>query len=95
MARFKLTPDAEDDITRIYRYGVQNWGVDAADKYYSELYQHFRILANDPLLYPTVDHVRLGYRRSLCENEMVYYRISDYGILIVGVIGRQDTSLRF
>lgn len=33
MANYNLSPAAEDDLYRIWLYGLETWGEDAADQY--------------------------------------------------------------
>jgi len=43
-------------------------------------------------LYPTVDDIREGYRRSVCGTDSIYYRIEVQTIEIMAVIGQQDVD---
>jgi toxin ParE1/3/4 len=56
---------------RIYLYGWTNWGEAAADRYYDALYDRFEEIAKRPDFYPAVDHIRKGYRRSVCGVDLV------------------------
>ncbi len=51
---------------------------------------HFSELAEAPLLYPAVDHIRQGYRRSVCGSHSVYYRVHAEYVEIMRVIGQED-----
>ncbi|WP_316857992.1 hypothetical protein [uncultured Cohaesibacter sp.] len=42
------------------------------------------------MLYPAVNHVRDGYRRSVYEEDAIYYRIVDGVVEIANIIGQQD-----
>jgi toxin ParE1/3/4 len=65
MATYKLSPDAEDDLYRIWVYGSKKFGIAQADKYYKAFFHQFDLIAKDPFLYPTVDHIRKDYRRAV------------------------------
>jgi toxin ParE1/3/4 len=41
MGNYKLTEDAKEDLRRIYRYGVKEFGEAQADLYYDGLFSHF------------------------------------------------------
>ncbi len=93
MAAYKLTPAAEDDLERIYNYGVEHWGEAAADKYYRALFDRFEEIAERPNSYPAVDDIRKGYRRSVCGVDSIYYRVDDDGIVeIMAILGNQDPA---
>lgn len=94
MGTYKLSDEAEDDLTSIHRYGVRLWGVEQADLYYWQFIEHFNVLAEDPLLYNAVDHIRAGYRRSVCGKHAVYYRIRGEVVEIMAIIRAQDIEGR-
>ena len=73
-------------------YGLERWGVAAADRYHAAFFQHFEQLAAQPFLYPAVDVIREGYRRSVCGRDSVYYRVEADTIEIMAIIGRQDLN---
>lgn len=41
MANYRISPNAKDDLERIWRYGVDRWGMEAADAYHA---RHFSII---------------------------------------------------
>ena len=92
MGNYKLTKEAEADLDRIWLYGLEHWGVAEADKYYNALFQRFEELAETPLLYPTVDDIREGYRRSVCGVDSIYYRINGDTVEIMSILGKQNTD---
>ena len=90
MGNYKLTEDAKYDLKRIYRYGVKEFGEAQADLYYDMLFRHFEKIADNPYLYQTVDHIRKGYRRSVCGVDSIFYRVIDDTVEIISILGRQD-----
>jgi len=48
------------------------------------------LLAERPLSYPAVDDIRVGYRRSVCGADSIYYRIEGEAVEIMAIIGQQD-----
>lgn len=89
MGSYRVSESAEDDY-RIWLYGLEQWDVAEADRYIAALYERFSRLAEQPLLYPAVDHIRVGYRRSVCGRDSIYYRIDGADVEIMAVIGQQD-----
>lgn len=59
MASYKLSPAAEDDLYRIWLYGMETWGEDAADQYVQALLARFQKIADYPHQYPEVDDISL------------------------------------
>lgn len=76
MATYNLPESAEKDLERIWLYGLQEYGLDQADKYYHALFDRFEEIAINPLSYPSVNHIREGYRRCVCGVDAIYYRIA-------------------
>lgn len=92
MSKYKLSIEAEQDMKAIYKYGLEKFGVKQADKYYYELHARFERAAESPLLYPSVEHIAEGLRRSVCGVSSIYYRVNDESIEIMAIIGQQDFS---
>ena len=90
MATYRLTENAKEDLRRIYRRGLREYGEAQADQYYNALFDRFEQIAEQPFLYPAVDDIREGYRRSVCGVDSIYYRIEGETVEIMAIIGRQD-----
>ena len=95
MPKYRLTQKAENDLLNIASYGIEQFGVERSRQYYNKLKQRFDKLAEQPELYPLVEHVRKGYRRSICGVHSIYYRIDQESVEIVRVLGRQDPTKAF
>jgi len=93
MVSYRLSKNAKLDLKRIYMQGLYTHGEAQADKYFNDFFERFEQIAGQPLLYPTVDEIRFGYRRSICGVDNIYYRISSGNTVeIMAIIGQQDTS---
>jgi len=92
VAAFRLSRAAEDDLARLYRRGIIEFGMQQADRYYDGLIARLERIAAEPSLYPAVDHLRTGYRRSVYGAHSIYYRTDDDGVEIVRVLGREDAA---
>ena len=79
----------------IAQYGDEYFGVAQSDLYRDQLKQRFSVLAEQPKLYPAVDHIRPGYRRSVCGSHSIYYRIDAQSVEIVRILKHQDASKAF
>jgi toxin ParE1/3/4 len=90
VAFYNIAPEANDDLDRIWFFGLERFGVVQADKYYYALMSHFAELAETPLLHPAVNHIREGYRRSVCGSHSVYYRVHAEYVEIMRVIGQEN-----
>jgi toxin ParE1/3/4 len=92
MGNYRLTQAAKEDLRQIYFYGFETWGEAAADKYYNDLFDRFEQIAAQPYLYPSVDFIRKGYRRSVCGVNSIYYRIENDVVEIMAILRSQDTD---
>ena len=95
MANYKLNKLAKQDLKEIYHYGYLNFGEAQADIYYLAMFDRFKQIAENPYLYPQVDYIRKGYRRSVFQKHSIYYRITDNGVEIISIIGAQDLGKKF
>jgi toxin ParE1/3/4 len=95
MGNYRLTQAAKEDLRRIYFYGFETWGEAAADQYYNDLFDRFEQIAAQPYLYPEVDFIRKGYRRSVCGVNSIYYRIENDVVEIMAILRNQDTETAF
>jgi toxin ParE1/3/4 len=89
MASYRLTHKAEDDLDRLYERGIGDYGLRQADVFYDGLIARFEHIAQTPLLYPAVDFIRSGYRRSVYERLSIYYRVDDQNVVISRLIEKQ------
>ena len=92
MGTYRLSEHAKEDLRRIYRRGLREYGEAQADEYYNALFDRFEQIAEQPFLYPAVDDIREGYRRSVCGVDSIYYRIAGDTVEIMAIIGRQDVE---
>lgn len=93
MAEYRLTPAAETDLERIWRYTARQWDVEQANRYIDLMTKAFAQLAEQPKTASSCDDIRPGYRRRNVERHMIYFRITAYGIAIVRILhDRMDTS---
>ncbi len=92
MGNYRISEDAKADLERIYKRGIREYGEAQADKYYAAFFDRFEELAEQPYLYQAVDHIREGYRRSVCGADSIYYRVDGSTIEIMNILGQQDTT---
>lgn len=90
MHYYQLTPDAAEDIERLFLFGIERFGVKQATKYIDGLKLRLQHIAESPKTYPLVEHIRIGYRRSVYGVHAIYYRaIDNEAVEITRVIGRE------
>lgn len=90
MPNYKLSSDAEDDLIRIHKFGVQRFGMLQADKYFNTFFEYFDAIASQPFSFESVDYIKPGYRRCVCGSDSIYYRVNNEAVEIMTIIGKQD-----
>jgi toxin ParE1/3/4 len=90
MPNYKLSSEAEDDLIRIHKFGVQRFGMRQADKYFNTFFEYFDAIARQPFSFESVDYIKPGYRRCVCGSDSIYYRVNNEAMEIMTIIGRQD-----
>ena len=91
MYSYKLSLEAEEDITRIYEFGFHRFGITEADKYYNELFYCFERIALNPFMFPLAIDIKKNYRYCVCGIDTIYYKVKQNNrIEIITIIVRQD-----
>ncbi|NHN24686.1 type II toxin-antitoxin system RelE/ParE family toxin [Flavobacterium jejuense] len=90
MFNYKLSFEAEEDIIRIFEYGLGRFGLLQANKYYEMLFDCFSKIASNPFLFPVVSNYKNAERYCVCGVDTIYYNIKADTIEIITIIGRQD-----
>ncbi len=90
MASYRLSGKADEDLSRLYEYGMLHHGQERADRYYKGLIERFEEIAAHPQQWQAVDHIRAGYRRSVYGRHAIYYRIDPDAIVVMRILGQQD-----
>jgi len=92
MTKYRLSNVAKEDLIRIYQYGVKQFGVTQADKYFDSFFDYFDIIAQQPFSFESVDYIKLGYRRCVCGSDSIYFKVNNDIIEIMAIVGRQDLN---
>lgn len=88
--RLTITRLADQDLDDLYSEGFRTWGEAQADRYFDGLQAHFAQICETPLMYPAVDDIRPGYRRSVYKKHSIFFVMVDDAIEIRAVIKRQN-----
>ena len=90
VGRYRLSKAAEEDLIGIALFGDEHFGIAQSNRYRDQLERRFSALAEQPLLYPAVDHLREGYRRSVCGVHSIFYRIDGKVVEVIRILKNQD-----
>ncbi len=92
MADYKLSEEAEEDLIRIYQFGVKRFRMSQADRYLETIFNCSERISERPFSFESVNHIRNGYRCCVCGSERIYFRLNQDTGEIMAIIGRQDLS---
>ena len=90
VGKYRLSKAAEEDLTGIALFGDEHFGIAQSNRYRDQLERQFSALAEQPLRFPAVDHLREGYRRSVCGVHSIFYRIDGEIVEIIRILKNQD-----
>lgn len=90
----RITRVADQDLDDLYTEGFTTWGEAQADRYYDGLLERLERICEHPKMYPAVDDIRAGYRRSVYEKHAIYYVVEENTVEIRAVVKYQDVGSR-
>jgi toxin ParE1/3/4 len=92
---YRLSEAAAEDLIQIALYGFENFGLERSEKYSDKLKKTVCRHCVQSAAIVSVDYIKMNYRRSVCGSHSIYYRIEKKGVLILRILGQQDTSKAF
>ena len=75
MTRVIYSPRAQADISQIWNYTTERWGLEQADRYLRLIQACIDAAAADPMRGTPCDHIRAGYRKLPVGSHVAFYRI--------------------
>ena len=85
MVNYLLSAIARQDIISIRDYTMDTWGEEQVSTYLSQLEQRFEWLTQNPRSGKKRDDVKEGYRSFQEGRHVIFYRISEVGIEVIGI----------
>jgi toxin ParE1/3/4 len=82
---FRISKLADEDITRIWFYGADIFGIAQAKKCNSDLNAVFELLSDNPRMGRERRDIGAGLRTRPPRSHIIIYTIDDSGVLIVRV----------
>ena len=84
MRKYRLSRLAEKDLAGIWRYTLDNWSRDQANKYVKGLLNAFAVIERAPesVGHP-YEHVREGYRKYSYVRHVIFYKVIEDGSTLI------------
>lgn len=97
MTDYLLSPAAQADLSEIWDYSAQNWGMEQADRYVLGIQDACEALAAGRKRGRPIDEIRPGYRKLAVQSHFLFYRVTDAGLIdVVRILHqRMDVAARF
>lgn len=74
MAQYELTNKAVEDLAEIWEYTCEKWSEQQADRYYNELLDSCRNIANDPSLEKIYEGITSDLFGIKTNRHIIFYR---------------------
>ena len=96
MSRVVLSPKAKSDLSDIWDYTLEQWGLDQAEKYIRELWVAIEQKTGDPKMSIAIGDVRKDYRKIVSGSHVIFFKLMDDGVDIVRILHqRMDFERHF
>ncbi len=92
MNSWRLSKQAVCDLTELYAYGFEKFGLSVADAYADGLHVCFERLALNPRMGRLTESAGAGLRRLEHRRHVIFYEIEPDGVRIVAIV--HERSIR-
>jgi toxin ParE1/3/4 len=95
MANYRLSSAAAQDFEQLFEYGIDNFGLARSKSYVDGLIIQFQSIAENPLHYQSVEHIRKGYRRSVYNKHAIYFVVYKDCVDIMRILRAENLKTAF
>ncbi|MEE9363594.1 MAG: type II toxin-antitoxin system RelE/ParE family toxin [Cellulophaga sp.] len=88
MGAYKVSGKTEIDLTKMYEYGIETFGLKQAQMYLLGMHSLFQILAKNTSLGRDASEFVLSLKRFSYKSHTIFYLVTDIDILIVRVLNQ-------
>lgn len=83
MTGYLLSPAAQADLSEIWDYSARNWGREQANRYVLRIREACEALAEGRRQGRAIDDIRPGYRKLAVQSHVLFYRLTEAGLIDV------------
>ncbi|OBY67029.1 type II toxin-antitoxin system RelE/ParE family toxin [Polaribacter reichenbachii] len=73
---FKISIEAEIDLTKIWNYTFETWSIAQADRYINLIFQEIDFICKNPMLGLDFSYVKDGYFKTKVKSHFIFYKIN-------------------
>ncbi|MEW7292110.1 type II toxin-antitoxin system RelE/ParE family toxin [Aquimarina sp. 2304DJ70-9] len=88
MGVYRVSGKAETDLTKMYEYGIETFGLKQAKTYLLGMHTLFQVLADNTSLGRDASEFMLSLKRFSYQSHTIFYLPTDINILIVRVLNQ-------
>lgn len=88
MGGYKVSKKAESDLTKMYEYGIETFGIKRAKAYLLGIHDIFQVLSDNVNLGRDASEFIFSLKRFSYKSHTVFYLTTDIDILIVRVLNQ-------
>ncbi|MFB1002709.1 MAG: type II toxin-antitoxin system RelE/ParE family toxin [Bacteroidia bacterium] len=94
MAVYKFSLKAEEDISDIFEYSIETFGIAQAEKYYQALTECLDRLVQFPNLGRDSTELHQGLKLFYFQSHSIYYSLDKHDLIIVRIISNHMDAAR-
>ena len=83
---YVISKKAVSDLEEIWRYTVEKWSIDQADRYYNLIFDEIQFICKNVNADKSMEHVRKGYRASKVKSHLIFYRIQNNIVEVIRIL---------
>ena len=88
MGVYKVSGKAESDLTKMYEYGIERFGLKQAQEYLFGIHDIFQVLSDNINLGRDASEFVFSLKRFSYKSHTIFYLAADIDILIVRVLNQ-------
>lgn len=87
--KYKISHEAKRDIENIWLYTLNEWSIQAADRYVRSIMDEILYVADHPNSGTDCSEIRQGYYKARVQSHFIFYRFNNDTIEVVRVLHQQ------
>lgn len=88
MGVYKLSNESTIDLADIYEFGIENVGLNQAQKYFLGLHELFQTLSDNTNIGRDASEFLSFLKRFVYKSHIIFYLSTDSGVLIIRVLSQ-------
>jgi len=94
VSRYRLTPAAQGDLSSIWDFTQERWGVRQAETYVDEIRAAIERIADEPHRGRACDEIREGYRRYSIGSHLLFFVERADGVDVIRILHQRMDPTR-